>query len=178
MRRGIALIALILSGCGGERLPAFRDTLAARDSATAALAQWCETRGLSRPARITATLVHGADARPPADLAHLLGPGAQGPIGYRHVRLACGKTVLSEANNWYLPQLLTPAMNAALDKTDTPFGTVVEPLHFHREPLAARRGRARGCPAGTVLSHRALLRLPDSRPLALVEECYTAANLR
>jgi hypothetical protein len=28
-----------------------------------------------------------------------------------------------------------------------------------------------------VLSHKAMLRLPDGRALALLVECYTAANL-
>jgi hypothetical protein len=103
--------------------------------------------------------------------------GADGPIGYRHVRLSCGDVVLSEAHNWYLPGRLTPAMNAALAASDTPFGKVAAPLHFTRRPLDSRRGRAPACPADTVLSHRALLRLPDGQPLALVVECYTSANL-
>ena len=179
MYRIVAVLALLLAGCSDNRLTPFRDTLAARDSATAALAQWCAARGFARPARITATLVQGSDAPRPADLVRQLGPQAHGDaIGYRHVRLSCGTAVLSEAHNWYVKARLTPAMNRTLAETDTPFGTVAAPLHFSREPLAARRGRARGCPAATILSHRALLRLPNGQPLALVEECYTTANLR
>ena len=53
----------------------------------------------------------------------------------------------------------------------------MSPLGFRRERLAAQRGRASDCPPGTVLSHRALLRLPDGHPLSLVTECYTRANL-
>jgi len=30
------------------------------------------------------------------------------PVRYRHVRLACGDHVLSEADNWYLPGRLAP----------------------------------------------------------------------
>jgi hypothetical protein len=108
----------------------------------------------------------------------MLGSDAASTVGYRHVRLSCGPVVLSEAHNWYLPSRLTPAMNTALATSDTPFGKVAAPLHFTRLALDARRGRAPSCPANTVLSHRALLRLPDGRPLALVVECYTAANLR
>ena len=168
---------LVMASCTNPQLPAFEHTLAAQDSATAALGQWCAARHLANPARITASPVHDADAPPPADLRALLAtPSA--PIGYRHVRLSCGQIVMSEAHNWYVAGRLTPAMNATLAASDTPFGKVVTALHFTREPLDSRRGRAPSCPAATVLSHRALLRLPDGEPLALVVECYTAANLR
>lgn len=96
---------------------------------------------------------------------------------FRHVQLLCGTAVLSDAKNWYVPSRLAPAMNAALETTETPFGTVVRPLGFRRERLASRRGRAAECPAGTVLSHKALLRLADERAISLVAECYTSANL-
>ena len=106
-----------------------------------------------------------------------LGIGAEEPLAYRHVRLRCGGTVLSDAKNWYVPARLTPAMNTALETTRTPFGTVVRPLGFTRERLESRRGRAAECPAGTVLSHKAVLRLADGRGISFVAECYTRANL-
>jgi hypothetical protein len=106
------------------------------------------------------------------------GVSAARELGYRHVRLACGASVLSEADNWFVPARLTPEMNRTLAGTDTPFGKVAAPLGFRRERLEARRGRAPGCPPRTVLSHRALLRLPSGAPLALVTECYTRAVLR
>lgn len=99
-------------------------------------------------------------------------------MAFRHVQLLCGTMVLSDAKNWYVPARLTPAMNAALLSTGTPFGTVVRPLGFRRERLESHRGRAAECPAGTVLSHKAVLRLADGRGISLVAECYTAANLR
>lgn len=174
-----ALVALgLLGGCATSPLPAFEQTLAAQDSATAALGQWCAARNLATPARITASLVRDADAAPPADLQQMLGTASATLTGYRHVRLSCGAAVLSEAHNWYLPQRLTAAMNITLATSDTPFGKVVAPLHFTRQPIDSRRGRAPACPARTILSHRALLRLPDGSPLAVVVECYTAANLR
>ncbi len=104
-----------------------------------------------------------------------IGPGE--PFAYRHVRLVCGDTTLSDAQNWYVPARLTSAMNQTLETTDTPFGKVVAPLGFRRERLAAQRGRSADCPAGTVLSHRAVLRLADGRAISLVAECYTRANL-
>lgn len=155
---------------------ALETTLAAQDSATAALGQWCAARHLE-PATVTAALVKGEDALPPPDLDTTLALPEAGEPGYRHVRLSCGGRVLSEAHNWYVPQRLTPAMNAALAATDTPFGKVAAPLGFRRERLGTVHGAAPGCPRDTVLSHRALLRLPNGAPLALVVECYTPAAL-
>ncbi len=174
---GIAALVL-LAGCATSPLPAFERTLAAQDSATAALGQWCAARHLAQPARIAASPVRNADAPPPGDLRGLLGTDSGTVIGYRHVRLSCGPVVLSETHNWYLPGRLAPGMNAALATSDIPFGKITAPLHFTRQPLSSQRGRAPGCPAHSVLSHRALLRLPDGAPLALVVECYTGANLR
>ena len=49
-------------------------------------------------------------------------------------------------------------------------------LRFARERIAS--AGIEGCPAGTILRHKALLRLPDGHPVSLVIECYTRANLR
>lgn len=71
-----------------------------------------------------------------------------------------------------------------LEATDTPFGKVVASLGFRRERLASKRGRGPECPKGTVLSHRAVLRIGDGignangRAISLVIECYTAANFK
>jgi chorismate-pyruvate lyase len=110
-------------------------------------------------------------------LRETLGIPGDEPVRLRHVRLACGAKVLSEATNWYVPARLTPAMNAALDSGTVPFGKVAAPLGFRRERLEARRGALPGCPRTTILSHRARLVLPDGQPLALVTECYTQENL-
>ncbi|MBS0255878.1 MAG: hypothetical protein JSS36_11905 [Proteobacteria bacterium] len=157
-------------------LDRFEALLASHDSATRALAEWCAERHLAPEPRITARLVRGADLAPPPDLARLLGVRRGTRIGYRHVVLSCGSQPLSEAHNWYVPARLTPAMNRALDTSDTPFGLVAMPLGFRREALGRERA-VTSCPAGAVANHRARLLLPDGRPLALVVECYTAANL-
>lgn len=178
--KGVILSALLLpQAIHGEpdALTALEQTLAQQDSATAALTQWCAARKLADPAAIRAAQVKGEDALPPPDLDEILALPDGAEPGYRHVHLSCGAKVLSQAHNWYVPQRLTPEMNRVLATTDTPFGKVVAPLAYRRERLASIRGRAPGCPAGTVLSHRALLRLPDGAPLALVVECYTAAIL-
>ena len=170
---------MIAQGIHGEAdaLTAFEQALAQQDSATAALTQWCADHKIADPAAIHAAQVTGDDALPPPDLADTLALPDGAEPGYRHVRLSCGGKVLSQAHNWYVPQRLTPEMNHLLATTDTPFGKVVAPLAYRRERLGAIRGRAPGCPPGTVLSHRALLRLPTGEPLALVVECYTGAIL-
>lgn len=175
---GAALLpcGLALTACTNSALPRFEATLAAQPSATVALAQWCAARRLASPATIHA--LADRTARPaPADVRRALGVSEQEALGYRHVRLACGDVVLSDAQNWFVPARLTPAMNEALATSQIPFGTVVAPLHFTRERLAARRGALPGCPKGTVLSHRAVLRRSDGAAISLVIECYTRATL-
>jgi chorismate-pyruvate lyase len=165
--------------------------LLGHDSATAVLQDWCDAHG---PAglKITAQRVRGQD-KPATDevrTALRLQPG-QG-VNYRRVRLACGDKVLSEADNWYLPERLTAEMNRALDSSDTPFGVVVRPLDFRRRNLAARllyaplpRGWEKGAadaPApgpipAQVLQHAAVLATPDGAPFSYVVETYTGQAL-
>ncbi|GGZ06203.1 hypothetical protein ACFSTD_06305 [Novosphingobium colocasiae] len=167
-----ALLPLAAAGCSPTALRELERLLNSRDSATAALAQWCAARGIAAPPRIVAQPVVGDDAPLPSDARRLLSVPETASLGYRHVRLACGDVILSEAHNWFVPARLTDDMNAALATTNTPFGTVVAPLHFTRERLDTRRGREEGCPPGTVLAQRALLRRPDGQPISLVVECY------
>lgn len=177
----IAAASLPLAGCAHDpeqtALAAFEANLAAHASATAALQQWCEARGIAAGAVIRAERVTGADAQQPADVHAILGVEPHTALGYRHVRLVCGDTVLSDAHNWYVPARLTAAMNAQLNSSDVPFGRVAASLDFAREPLTAARRGAPGCPAGAISAHTARLVLPDGRGLAYVVECYTAANL-
>lgn len=179
-------LAAPVGGCAAPtvrnaRLGQLEAVLAAHASATAALEQWCAAHRIAPEARVTATTLaarSGTDADiAPDAVRRTLAVGSGEALGFRHVRLDCGGTVLSEAYNWYVPALLTPEMNAALAASRTPFGKVAAPLGYRRELIDARRGVAEGCPPGVVLSHRAMLRLPDGRPLALLVECYTAANM-
>lgn len=176
----IAACGLLLASCRSSSgdLPAFEAALAARDSATAALEGWCAAQRIAPRPGITAARIRDEDAPPPHDLDRLLALPQGAPTGYRHVRLSCAGVVLSQAHNWYVPERLTPQMNAMLAGTDIPFGKVAAPTGFTRERLDSKRGASSACPAGTILSHRALLRLPDGAPLALVIECYTNANLQ
>jgi chorismate-pyruvate lyase len=180
-----ALLLLGLASCASPegsagnaaKLVMFDVTLAANDSATEALEQWCEQERLAEPALVTARRIKSS-ARPPEDLRSLLEIPAQEPVQYRHVVLSCGRKPLSVAHNWFVPARLGPGMEQQLAQTDTPFGKVAAPLAFRREPLETLYDPPPECPADTISAHRALLRLPDGRPLAYVIECYTPANLK
>lgn len=166
-----------LAACSAPGLGQFEALLASHDSATLALEEWCESRGIASPAAIRAEPDAGAVVQPPADIAVLLGLAGDEPPAYRRVMLSCGEVVLSHAHNWYVPARLTEEMNAQLAASTVPFGKVAAPLGFRRERLDSQRGAPSGCPADTVLAQRARLVLPDGRPLALLLECYTAAIL-
>jgi chorismate-pyruvate lyase len=160
--------------------------LLSHDSATAALQEWCAAHRLTPAPAIVAHVVSGVDKPADTRIRALLGAGSGEPIRYRRVALACGERVLSEADNWYRPQRLTPQMNRELDETDTPFGAVVAPLDFHRRRLEAkvlyapsRRSAGRGelrLPHA-LIRHRAVLETPDGAPFSLVVETYTDAVL-
>lgn len=177
----LAAASLSVTGCAhpgsDPQVAAFEANLAAHASATAALQLWCDQRGIAPGAAIEVEFVSGADAVPPADLRTTLSVGADEVLGYRHVKLTCGTHVLSEAHNWYVPARLTPDMNRQLAESRVPFGRVAASLKFTREPLASSRRGDPGCPVGAISTHRALLRLTQGSPLALVVECYTEANL-
>ena len=183
MRRliALALLAGLTAACAAPRkapLRQFAATLAAHDSATAALETWCERRQIARPAEVTATVLDLPPPREPTDARQLLGVAPQTPLAFRHVRLSCGGADLSFARNWYVPERLTPAMNQALETSRVPFGKVAAPLRYRRERLGTLGRGSPGCPGHTILGHRALLRLPDGQPLALLVECYTGANVQ
>jgi hypothetical protein len=126
-----ALFSLFLLTLAGLSLPAGADDALARlkqdlargPSATDVLTHWCGDLHFADPPQVHAEQVHvlhPVDAK----IRTLLKVSARERIGYRRVRLACGGHVLSEADNWYVPGRLTPAMNRTLDTTATPFGTV------------------------------------------------------
>lgn len=147
-----------------------RATLLASTSATQVLTQYCTDLKLAAPPVIRALRDGTAIPAPPEVRAALKADGGE-PIRHRRVRLACGAHVLSNADNWYLPSRLTPEMNRQLDQTETPFGTVVRPLDFHRETLEAS---ALDGP-DAILRIRAVLLTRDNTPFSLVIENYSPA---
>ena len=156
----------------------------------ATLEVWCTQHHMASVPQLVAHADRVAN-RPAstADRAALgVGPGE--PLRYRRVELACGTHVLSEAENWYVPARLTPAMNAALERSDIPFGRVIRPLGPSRTTLGVERlwsplpadwemtgarhfaSRALAIPHA-LFRHRALVTDARHRPIALVVETYT-----
>jgi chorismate-pyruvate lyase len=132
---------------------------------------------MADPPEVVARAVKSEMVWPEPAIRALLQTGEHEDLRYRRVHLMCGDELLSVADNWYVPSRLSGEMNRTLETTDLPFGKVVAPLNYHRKQLSSDRGRAEGCPEGTVLRVRAVLVLPDGRPISAVAECYTAANL-
>jgi len=166
--------------------------LLSHDSATLTLDRWCDAHHLASPAKVVAVRDRGASKPVTAELRKTLGAGDAEPIRYRRVQLRCGRHVLSEADNWYVPARLTAEMNHQLDTSDVAFGRAVQALHFQRRTLSARllwsplpdgweiaggplpdaAARALAIPHA-VLEHRAVLTLPDGTPFSAVTETYT-----
>lgn len=153
------------------RLDRLKADILASSSATQLLTERCGELKLASPPVVRADTVpvtQGADA----DVRALLKVEAAEPVRHRHVRLTCGGHVLSEADNWYVPSRLTPDMNRMLDGSDTPFGTVVRPLNFHRNTVAATAQTG-----DTVLQVKAVLLTPQEIPISLVIENYSGELL-
>jgi len=136
-------------------------------SATQVLTKWCGDLRLASPAVIRAERDAAAAKAPTPEVMALLAARTDETIRYRHVRLMCGTHLLSEADNWYRPSQLTPAMNKELEDTDIPFGTAVRPLGFHRKTLGANTN------ADHPLQVRALLLTQADVPFSLVIENYS-----
>ena len=165
--------------------------LLSHDSATLTLERWCRAHRMASPARVVAQRERGDDKPLPAEWRSRLAIDASEPVKYRRVQLKCGDHVLSEADNWYLPNRLTAAMNRELDHSDVPFGKVVQPLHFRRKTLSAdllwsplpagwelHRAQLRSTSGALamphfLLQHRALLFDGDGRPFSALVETYT-----
>jgi chorismate-pyruvate lyase len=179
MRNSLRLLTALLLTTGGAvaqttreaRLDRLKSDILASASATQLLTARCGELKLATPAVVRAQTVpvaQGADA----DVRALLKVDAAEPVRHRHVRLTCGGHVLSEADNWYVPSRLTAEMNQTLDGSDTPFGTVVRPLNFHRDTVAATPQTG-----ATVLQVKAVLLTPLQSPISLVIENYSGELL-
>lgn len=163
------------------------------NSLTLELELWSREQGIG-DGRVAARCNRNASC-PRLDLGSLdaLMNHAGEEIAYRSVQLVTAAgTKLVDADNWYFPDRLTSEMRRELETTDIPFGRVIaglrprrraflvkqctptelEAAHENREPH--RRG-----PESTrldyVFEHRALIRLDDGRPLAVVHERFRAA---
>jgi len=164
------------SGAGPqEHLAELRQRLLDGASATATLEAWCREHGLAA-APLRALRVD-QPCRPPQAVLEALRVQHEDDVAHRHVQLVCGTRRLSEADNWYVPARLTPAMQQRLLGTDTPFGRVVAALGFHRDTLSAHIHWPPVGDSGRVLQVQALLRDRRQRPISYVIESYLAQVL-
>lgn len=164
------------------QIAALNAELLAGGSATLVLDAWCSRHGMAPAGSVKAEKLAGGRVVSTPALRRRLGVGRGEPIGYRRVRLHCGSHILSEADNYYVPGRLTAGMNEALEGSNAAFGRVAAPLHYQRRTLSVRIFRVRSSvgrsrsPTG-LFEHRALLTLPDGRPLAYVREIYKSGTL-
>lgn len=136
--------------------------LLATSSATAVLEEWCQGPVVVRkvPGRC-----------PPLDSKQKerLRISHESEVAYRRVELLYGRVVLSRADNWYRLDQLTDEMRAALQDTETPFGTIVRSLRPERHSFAISL-----LASPFLMEHRALLSI-NNCPLCEVHERYTEA---
>jgi hypothetical protein len=207
LRRAALLsgVLLCLAACAGSQarkdyvarvellalIQTFNADLLSHDSATLTLEHWCADHRLADPPRIFARRLRDKVKPLPDELRVRLAVEPSEPVAYRHVQLACGEHVLSEADNWYVPARLTTAMNERLDATDEPFGKVVAALGFQRRTIAVEvlwsplpehweMTDAAREPASLlqipheVLRHEAVLYSSTQVPFSVVRETYTS----
>jgi chorismate-pyruvate lyase len=182
----LALYALVQS---------LRAGLGATDSATLFLEDWCGRYGLAPVGKIVAKRVPG-DVPLTAEQRARLEIDEAEPVVYRRVQLTCGDQVLSEADNWYLPNRLTLDINKQLTETETPFGRAIRPLGPSRRTLAstllwqilpegwermpsdqladwaAKAPVPAYDPAGSLFENSAIVLRQDGKPISEVRETY------
>jgi hypothetical protein len=157
------------------------------DSATATIEKWCADHCMAAPAKIVARRVASPEKTPDAETRRRLRAESGEIIRYRHVQLVCGKHILSEADNWYVPSRLPAEANVMLETGDTPFGKAIRSLRPGRQTIASRNlwpppPAKPGVNAPTaepvdppryLLEYRALILTPDQTPVSEVNERYT-----
>jgi len=112
-----------------------QNCLHSHPTATAALIAWCRARRPEDAEALTVAVLCDGETNP-ADYDGPLRLGPRETLQYRRVRLAWGDLVISEAENFYVPQRLPEDMRAALHHGAQPFGAVVAELAPQRTTLA------------------------------------------
>jgi chorismate-pyruvate lyase len=138
-------------------------------SATQILTERCFQLKFASPPIVRAVRQSDEDLTPSPRTRLLLRVSHSQTVRYRRVQLLCGDHLLSEADNWYVPDRLSADMNRTLDTTQTSFGTVVKPLDFHRRTLQVKTLHDHA----HVLRVTALLISRTGVPFSLVVENYS-----
>lgn len=156
-----------------EALARFDAALRACATATGLLESWMAQRLGDGAAPVRVRLRRAETQAAGEERAARLGIAPGATVIYRQVWLIRRGRLLSEAENWYVPDRLDSAMNRILAQGAVPFGRVVGALHPVRAPIAVERlwdGTGPTVPP-RLLRHRALMR--DARGQALCEVCET-----
>ena len=170
----LAALPLLAACASPDRLAQeLNASILASSSATLALEKWCAEHAMAAEPKIVARLVRGEAKPASADTLARLGVSSNADIKYRRVQLYCGAHLFSEADNWYVPGRLTPAMNRLLDETDTPFGKAVQPLAPYRRTFASRMLLS----PTALFEHNAVLYTASDLPIAEVRETYQRGAL-
>lgn len=167
----VAMLAALLWGRparADDAVEKLQAGLAAAPSATQFLTDRCAALKLAAPPVIRAVR-ENLEIKASAEVRHVLQVDADTRLGYRRVDLTCGTHVLSQADNWYVPERLTPEMNHTLDSGEVPFGAVVKPLNFHRKTLKMQTLDE----PEHVLRVTAVLLTAADTPFSLVVENYS-----
>jgi chorismate-pyruvate lyase len=169
-------------------------TLLASNSATKTLEAWCGAHHMAPEAVLHARLRRDVQKPITAEQRARLNIGPNEPVIYRRVDLTCGDHVLSQADNWYVPARLQPAMEKALETSDIPFGRAIQNLHPRRQTIGvdliwrplpdgwemARAADHHGADLSVppvLFEHHAIVFSSDGKPISEVDEHYTSAIL-
>lgn len=169
------------SSSAADLIGRLTDRLLSGASATAVLETWCREQWPAGDSVLLAKPLEAPHQAPTPLQCERLAVVDPSTVRYRRVRLICGDRVLSEAENWYVPDRLTGAMNRILDTTATPFGRVVHPLAPTRRNLAldvlwTPEAGAPG-PETPLFAIRAVLSTAGGTPFCEVTETYRGAVL-
>jgi hypothetical protein len=163
--------------------------LLAGATATETLLAWCVEHGLSHGPITAEVRQRFSPSVVPDTVLSALEPAPGTTIHYRQVQLMRGTLHLATAENWFVPQRLTAAMNDRLQTQDVPFGIVITPLNPFRRTLAVRSapftsgspvtparldGSPQDPPPEIVLEHTAVILSSSGAALAFVREWFRA----
>jgi hypothetical protein len=156
-------------------------------TATETLLAWCEEHGLSQGPITAEVRQRFSPTVVPDNVLTTLEPAPGTTIHYRQVQLMRGTLHLATAENWFVPQRLTAAMNDRLQTKHVPFGTVIAPLNPFRRTLAVRsapftsgspitparlEGSSRDPHPEIILEHTAVILGSSGAALAFVREWF------
>ena len=153
-------------------------------TAREALFFWCEAHGISS-GPITVVRREPKELNDPDDdMLEELRPRRDECIAHRSVRLMRGRILLSEADDWFIPDRLPTDIGGVLEATNAPFGAAVARLWPSRRTYfvsfaewmtddTGNAGRLASLSSSmTILEHKTVVADRNRRPLSVTSERY------